>query len=182
MATNPAPSGGPTMNKPSFDWKLSRQKDALRIDYEGKNTLEQRIYIVDKLVASNGRNDFSTTDQAIVMNYDQPGQPKDIVKVVLGAEGSDRETATVFTPTYRPVEPGQPFSGSVSIPFPLKSWHPLGGTSPIREGASKILFKLYYFTGEPPKWREMPSTKQTPFRCPDGFVAKVLKLDPKPIP
>jgi len=168
-------------NKLSLDVRMSRTGDALQIEFEGKNTLDQRIYVADKLVKSNGRNDYTTVDGAIVMNHDEPGVSKDIVKIVIGQEGTDRETATVPSPTYRPVEPGGAVVGKVRVPYPLKSWHPLGGTNPLRP-STKVLFKLYYFVGEPKKWISYPSSTQGPIQIPDGISKMLFQTSPMPLP
>lgn len=73
-------------NKLGLDVRMSRSADALQIEFEGKNTLDQRIYVADRLVKSNGRNDYTTVDGAIVMNHDEPGVSKDIVKIVIGRD------------------------------------------------------------------------------------------------
>lgn len=156
------------MKTANFDWSVTPKGSTLAIDYRGTNSFSERIYIADRLVVKDGPDHFATTDKVIVIRFEEPGKDPDVVEVILGEEASNRDFARgMERPTYRPVEPGADFGGSVSIPFPVKSWHPLGGTEPIPASVTGLRFRLQYFKGEPPGWGTRPS-KSGAIKIPGG--------------
>ena len=180
----PTPARRPSNKMSSdFEWNLSREGQSLRIDYKGKNTTGDRIYVADKLVVKDGPDHFQTTDKVIVIHFDEPGKDPDTVEVILGESGTNRDTAQPMEqPTWRPVEAGAEFAGTVSVPFPLKPWHPLRGTEPIPDSASKVRFRLQYFLGEPKGWGKQPS-KTGEIKVPGGNPRReFFEGEAKPIP
>lgn len=179
----PPPPAKSNKMSSDFEWNVTPQGQTLRIDYKGKNTTGDRIYIADKLVVKDGPDHYQTTDKVIVIHFDEPGKDPDTVEVILGESGTNRDTTQPMEqPTWRPVEAGAEWAGSVSIPFPLKPWHPLRGTEPIPDSASKLRFRLQYFKGEPTGWGELPS-KTGEIKVPGGNPRReFFEGDPKPIP
>ena len=153
----------------TFDWKAVRSGKSVQIDYKGRNPHDQKIYLAHKLVVADGKEQFSLTDQVIVIRYDEPGKDPNVIEVILGEGATNLDTyVPMHAPTYRPVAAKAEFSGMVRIPYPIRSWHPLDSTEPITDTVSKMKFRLQYFEGEPPRWVDLPSQSAT-IKIPDGI-------------
>ena len=162
---------------PQLDWKATRDGAKLHLEYTVKNTTNDKIYIVDKLVEPAGGNKFRRATGPIVMN-DSPGT----VKLALAALSSDRPSATVYTPTFKPLAAGETATGSFDLPWPLKAWNPVGGANPITGTPTSAVFWLGYFPGEPTSWKQLASDDATPLKVPEGFNGNALRVGPKPLP
>jgi hypothetical protein len=171
-------------SKHTLDWSVTRQGATLRLDYSGKNT-DQPLYLADKLVVKDRQNrgQFMTTEKVIVIHFDEPGKDPDVIEVILGQSSTNMDTtAPMESPTYRRIDPGADFSGAVSIPFPLESWHPLGKTEPLPASAGKLQLRVEYFRGEPKGWGKVPSASGE-IKVPGGNpVRAFFEGEPKPIP
>lgn len=162
---------------PQLDWSITRDGAKLRVQFHLTNTTKHRIYIVDKLVVPAAGNKFNRTDQVTVMN-DEPNT----VMFALAAVSSDRPSATLYTPTFRPVEAGKKIDGRFELPFPLVAWNPVGGANAIAGTPKAAVFMLQYFEGEPPAWKKLTSDDKAPLQVPDGHSPVMLRVGPKPLP
>lgn len=173
-APPPAKKNMPATN-PELEWKVAKSGDLLVLSYELKNALDRKIYVADQIVDSS--NKYALVSRPIVMNDDTPGT----VKIVLGPEGSDRDTAMVYSPTYKPLEPGETAAGRFELPLPLVAWNPLRGANAIKPDMKQVRFKLYYFRGEPPSWTTY-GTGDAAVKVPEGMTVQIAPTEPKPLP
>jgi len=160
----------------TLEWSMTLDGGRLRINYDVTNNSSASIYVVDKLVARQGKK-WARTDQVTVMN-DGPGS----VKFALAAISSDAPAAQLYTPTYRAVLAGQPLRGSFTVDYPLKSWNPVGRTNPIAVDPRTATLMIQYFQGEPPRWNTLESDDASPLKVPEGHVPRLLRVGPQPLP
>jgi hypothetical protein len=182
-ASTAKPAPEHPMAEPKLEWSIKKVDQKLHIDYTITNGVGERIYVVDQLVEARGNNNFVRVEKPIVMNLRDPRMPAGTVKVVLGGISSDRPSAVVYTPTYRPIEPGKAYKGVIELPLPLVSYNPVGGTDPIVASPKSITLQIAYFRGEPHKWTTYPSkTEAKPISVPEDFDGNMLQTEAKPIP
>lgn len=167
------------MNQPELEWTVTKVGTSLRIDYTITNHSTEKIYVSDQLVEPHGNDNFVPVDRPVVMNV---RGAKGLVLIGVGGFSSDRPSAVIYQPTFRPLDPGGVLKRSLDVPLPLKSYNPVGGTDPIPATANQLSLRIIYFAGEPQAWKTMPSKSATPIKVPDGFTAKMLQTPPKPLP
>ena len=161
-----------------WDMRLDEAKRNLQLAYSITNKSDQVVYVSDKLLITAGNNGFAPTDSVTVMNDDEPG----VVKFALLPISSNRPAAQLYGATYLPIQPAATYKTARQVPYPLKSWNPVGGTNPIAEGAKFAVLLLGYFYGDPPQWKDVKKGDEVTAKVPVGHPRQLLRSTKKPLP
>ena len=161
-----------------WDMRLDGAKRNLQIAYSITNKSDKVVYVSDKLLITAGNNGFVPTDSVTVMNDDEPG----VLKFALLPISSNRPAAQLYGATYLPIQPSATYKTVRQMPYPLKSWNPVGGTNPIADGAKFGVLLLGYFYGDPPQWKDIKKGDVVTAKVPVGHQLQLLRSAKKPLP
>ena len=162
----------------AWDLSLDAAKHVLRVHYTVSNSSKERIYVSDELLKSEGKGLVKGGSAIVVVNGASPGE----VRFVRAAIGTDRPLAVLYPTTYVALEPGASLERTATAAWPLAAWHNLGWVRPLEGSPRQAFLELHYFSGEPPKWRELPAANGPPIRVPEDADPEPLRLGPLELP
>ena len=138
----------------ALSFEMSVVDDGLEIHYEVTNRRGTPIHVVDKLVVHNPQTGkFERTDRLSILNSRGAGD----VQFSLASIGGDGGAYMTHGATYQPVPAGKTHRGSVTVPYPIKAWNPVGGARALRGHPLTAIFVLGYYEQLPTQWAERPS-------------------------
>jgi len=171
-ASQPAVSDEP--GHPDLSWSIVESSGGLQLQWEITNSAQEPRWFCDQLLVKSGEN-FALTEQVIVKNG-APGE----VWLILGMVSSDRPSAVLYPPTFRALQPGESMARTVLLDRPLRAWHPVGGASPIADGADRVRLRVAWFDGEPPTRTTLPA--EPPIEVFEGFSTQWLDGGARSLP
>lgn len=159
-----------------FAWQMARAADALTITYTVDNHGADTLWLAQRMVQT-GQGPARLLDRPVVRTNGRA----DAALIVLGQISPDVPVYYVPPPSYQAVAPGASVQGTLSVPLPLQSWHPVGRVDPLG-AVQSVVFALDGFYGEPAAWK--------PLQLADGQTAQVpayktrlwIWSDAKPLP
>ena len=156
-------SGGADVD---VEWSVTKEADALVLEYTVKNQTGKPIHVLDEIVAGSAKGDLVLSDRVIVRYVDDTvvftaGQvrPKEAVGPGAGV-GVARETM----PVARTVAAGASVTGTKRVALPLAPWHPdvdARVMTPIPSKPAQAVLEVSWLPDNPPAgepaWHQNPA-------------------------
>lgn len=178
---NPAANKEKAVAEKQLEWSMKKNADgkSLAISIKVANTTGAPIWVADRLVAPGAGGKLARTDRLTVMNTDDPAT----IRFVVGAVSSDSPAAALYGATFTRVGAGESVSRSYTVPMPLASWNPVGGTSPLSTSAKQIKLFVHTSSSDPTEWSTPASSDHEALKIPQwGRALTILASDPQPLP
>ncbi len=152
-------------------WKLVKtSKTALGVSYRIENKSKTRIYVADKqLVMMQDTRKFRGVKHVRV---EAPPAGSDTVKLLVAPPSGDVPSIATAQMTFIALDPGAAHEDDREVALPLPD---------AAKKATKAVFVVNAFTGEPPKWSDVAG-EQGPIKVPDGFTPTDLVFGPVALP
>jgi len=167
----------------TLDWDAHKDSSGrkLLIKYTLHNQSQERIYVLDQLVASYAEGLRILPNAVIVRNGDQA----ETVKFIRGYIHPTQPVIFILAPAVRALDPGARLQGGAEVPLPLVAWQPIGRPKPLKKPISKMVLEIGYVSGTP-EFAGPIASDGTKLASPSlGYLEqhqRFVRTAPKPLP
>ncbi|MGN6107282.1 MAG: hypothetical protein ACTHU0_19395, partial [Kofleriaceae bacterium] len=166
-----------TAQTTQLTWKMTRDKDRLRVEYQIDNRGNTVLHVNDGLaILMNGGKYVRSS------NINVTEASPDTARIWIGRPRGDVPMAVVPPGVFVAIAPGGSFKGSRELQLPLRRWDEMGREHALSKKLTKATFAIEAFEGEPPSWRELPLQTGASIKVPEGFSPRELTGAAQPLP